>query len=74
MTWRTMSEWNMRGRSVKKGEKCTLKCPKGNNLFHKDQTKKTGTAQHERYSDSCYNNYEDYDYDNDHSYGEYMYG
>lgn len=73
MTWKTMQEWNEKGRYITKGQKCKLRDPDGNCLWSKEQTKKGREWTDREYVD--YENFgADYDYDSNHDYGEYMYG
>lgn len=71
--WRTMQEWNTRGRYISKGEKCKLRDPDGNCLWSKDQTSKSKQKDWDLDTGNFHGGV-DYDYDGDHSYGEYMYG
>ena len=74
MVWRTMAEWNTKGKRVIKGSKCLLRDPDGNCLFNEDQVEKksyrTDYNNHIRSSYGYYaqsgGNYQkhDYDYDN----------
>jgi hypothetical protein len=73
MTWRTMSEWNAKGKAVVKGTKCILRDPDGNCLFSSNQVQ----PRKERYyvpreynrSNGYYaqsgGNYQKHDYDYD---------
>ena len=45
MSYRTMSEWNARGRQVKKGEKSMGRLNDNTPLFGKEQTRKTPPRQ-----------------------------
>lgn len=49
MTWRTMEEWNLKGKVVIKGSKCMLRDPEGVCLFSESQVKKK-----KRYSEGIY--------------------
>lgn len=40
MVWRTMVEWNQKGKSVIKGTKCLLRDPNGTCLFNEGQVEK----------------------------------
>lgn len=69
MVWRTMEEWNDRGRFISRGEKCLLRDPDGNCLWNKDQTSKTKRKDSYRETrrewfcpnEANYNEYKDWD-------------
>jgi hypothetical protein len=77
MVWRTMEEWNKRGKMVKKGEKCLLRDPSGICLFSGEQVTASkpkhyspkempighrGTGYFAQHGGNCQKH--DYDYDN----------
>lgn len=75
MTWKTMQEWNEKGRYIAKGQKCKLRDPDGNCLWSKEQTKKSKGKEWDDWEENDYNSFGvDYDYDYNHAYGEHMYG
>lgn len=74
MVWRTMKEWNHKGKMVKKGEKCLLRDPSGAYLFNSDQVKQlksrkshaedvTYSGKYPAKTSGIYHKH-DYDYDN----------
>jgi len=76
MTWRTLDEWNRKGKIVIKGTKCILRDPDGRCLFNNSQVKKKNTTElynsthdsdsHPKRNSSYHGIYhkDDYDYDN----------
>lgn len=46
MSYRTMNEWNARGRQVKKGEKSMGRLNDNTPLFGKEQTRKASSKTH----------------------------
>jgi hypothetical protein len=74
MVWRTMQEWNLKGKVVTKGSKCLLRDPQGICLFNQDQVEKSRERQTyqttSRKSSTGYyaqqgGNYQKHDYDYD---------
>ncbi|UYL84964.1 hypothetical protein pEaSNUABM55_00191 [Erwinia phage pEa_SNUABM_55] len=45
MSYRTLAEWNARGRQVMKGEKAMGRLNDNTPIFGKEQTKKTNTSR-----------------------------
>lgn len=74
MTWRTLDEWNRKGKIVIKGTKCILRDPDGRCLFNDSQVKKKDACnlsgftykdyptRNSGYYGNCQR--DDYDYDN----------
>ena len=63
MTWRTMKQWNKRGKYITKGEKCRLRDPDGVCLWHKDQVENSINRTYTDYERYEQDEQVDYDYD-----------